>query len=193
MSIRTVDPRMYSGSLIKPNTGAVHPHRTPANWQILQTQFKQERCLARELVRRGIPFYLPLVPRRAVIRGQTIESSVPLFPGYVFVLGTPADEHGLTQTDKVVQVVAVTDGEQLQHDLERIQRLIASGTPLTVETQIDSDRWWRIRAGALQGLEGTLADRRNMPRFIVWVASLQQGASLAIEKELVEPVTPTRW
>ena len=60
---------------------------TPADrrWFALYTKARQEKSLARELLKHRIPFYLPLVKKTNVSRGRKRISLMPLFGGYVFL------------------------------------------------------------------------------------------------------------
>ena len=51
----------------------------------------KRKSLARDLLHLQIPFYLPLVSRRLLIRSRPIRTYVPLFAGYVFAYGTDAN------------------------------------------------------------------------------------------------------
>ena len=105
-------------------------------WTVLYTKPRQEKALARELVRLEIPFYLPLVPRQNLIRGREMTSHVPLFSGYVFLFGTTEERLRSLGTKRVAQAIAVRDAARLAHDLRQIRDLIATGKPLTLESRI---------------------------------------------------------
>ena len=155
---------------------------------MLYTRPRQEKSLARDLLSREIPFYLPLVPRRLLIRGRPVFSHVPLFSGYVFVHGSHEDRLRSLMTNRVAQVFSVDDGDRLRCDLQNIQLLIESGAPLTVESRLEANQPVRVRAGAMAGLEGIVLRRKNETRLLVWVKLLQQGVSLEIDDFLLEPI-----
>jgi transcriptional antiterminator RfaH len=157
-------------------------------WWVFYTRARQEKSLARDLLQREIAFYLPLVPRRLLIRGRPIFSQVPVFAGYLFVHGTEEDRVRALKTNRVAQVLPVSDTIQLLADLRNLQQLIDIGTPLTVESRLLPQQRVRIRSGALAGMEGTVTKRRNETRLVVWVNMLQQGVSLEIDDFLLEPV-----
>ncbi len=122
------------------------------SWWVLYTRPRQEKSLARDLLSRGIQFYLPLVPRRLLIRGRPVFSHVPLFSGYVFVHGSREDRLRSLMTNRVAQVISVDDGERLRRDLQSIQWLIESGAPLTIESRLEANQPVRVRAGGVGGL-----------------------------------------
>lgn len=165
----------------------VHPpedHR----WWAIYTKARQEKAFARQMLAMEIPFFLPLVPRDHLIRGRRIQSSSPLFAGYVFLFGTDAQRvQGLT-TNRVSRVLPVPDQRQLVDDLTNLHTLIQSGTPLAAETGLEEGRRVRITGGPLRGIEGTVVTRRGQTRLLVSITFLQRGASVEIDDLLVEPI-----
>jgi transcriptional antiterminator RfaH len=159
---------------------------TDREWWALYTRPRQEKSLARALVQMELPFYLPLVKKRNLIRGREVVSLLPLFQGYLFLYGDNEERLRSLTTKRVAQVVPVNDPERLVSDLRRIQQLIESGEPLTIESRLSAGRRVRIRAGAMQGLEGTVVVRRGQSRLLVAIDFIQQGASVAIDDYLLE-------
>ena len=159
---------------------------TSRQWWALYTRPRQEKSLARELVRMELPFYLPLVNKANLIRGREVMSRLPLFQGYLFFFGDDEERLRSLSTRRVSQVVPVNDPARLVDDLRRIQQLIDSGAPLTLESRLSAGRRVRIRAGAMRGLEGIVVERRGQSRLLVSIDFIQQGASVAIEDYLLE-------
>ena len=54
-------------------------------WYVAHTRPRQEKALARELVRLNLPFYLPCDRKRTRVGGSIVSVARPLFPGYVFL------------------------------------------------------------------------------------------------------------
>jgi len=158
-------------------------------WLAYYTKARQEKSLARELLKLRIPFYLPLVKRHWVSpAGRRRVSYAPLFTGYVFVFGSEDERLQSLTSNRVNRVLAVPDAGQLVFDLQQIQRLIATNAPLTVESRLLPGRRVRVRQGVFAGLEGTVLKRRGQTRLLVSVNFLQQGASVEIDDFLLEPL-----
>jgi hypothetical protein len=157
-------------------------------WWAVYTKPRQEKSLARELVRLEVPFYLPLVKKANVIRQKSVVSQLPLFDGYLFLYGDDEERVRALSTHRIAQLVAVSNYERLHSDLLRIRQLIASDAPLTIERRLLPGRRVRIRAGAMRGLEGTIVVRRGQTRLLVAIDFLQQGATVAIEDYQLEPL-----
>ncbi|MCC6125917.1 MAG: UpxY family transcription antiterminator [Pirellulales bacterium] len=156
------------------------------HWWVVYTKSRQEKSLARELLKYQIPFYLPQIKNTAIVKGRRRTSFMPLFTGYVFMLADEAERvRGLT-TNRISRILSVDDAEQLTSDLRQIKRLIESNAPLTIERRIAPGQRVRIKQGALMGMEGTVLVRRGETRLLVCVNFLQQGASIEVQDYLLE-------
>ncbi len=157
-------------------------------WWAVHTKSRQEKALAEQLLRHEVPFYLPLVPKDNQIRGKRVRSHIPVFSGYVFLFGTPKERAVALATNRACQILDVGDQEQLWHDLEQLRRLIATGAPLTIERRLQAGRRVRVKSGPMMGMEGLVIERRNNNRLFVAINFLQQGASVAIDDYILEPI-----
>jgi transcription antitermination factor NusG len=83
----------------------------------------------------------------------------------------------------------VEDQQQLRHDLLQVAKLIQTDAPLTVEKRLSAGDSVRIRRGPMEGLEGTIIQRRGKMRLLVAVTMLQQGVSVEIDDFLLEPLS----
>jgi transcriptional antiterminator RfaH len=160
-----------------------------AFWWAFYTLSRREKELMRRLLALEIPFYCPLVPKRnRSPSGRVRTSYVPLFTGYVFCRGSNEQrQHALT-TNCISRSLPVTNADTLVRDLQQIQRLISSNTPLTPESRIQTGTLVRIKNGLLKGLEGVVLKRHSGDRLLVAVEFLQQGASVALDDFQVEEI-----
>lgn len=164
--------------------------QTPSDrlWWAVYTMARQEKSLARDLLDREIPFYLPLVPKDNLIRGRCVRSYIPLFSGYVFLYGSEVERVKCLTTNRVSRILPVTEHVRLVHDLGQVQQLIEADAPLTVERRLTAGRLVRIKKGSMAGLEGTVLSRKSRTRLVVAVDFLQQGVSVEIDDYLLEPI-----
>jgi transcriptional antiterminator RfaH len=182
--------------ILPPDT-TLHPPELLANgipvgeercWWAVYTKARQEKSLARDLLRQSIPFFLPTIVKRSVVRGRRVQSQLPLFGGYLFLFAKEEERVQCLTTNRVSQLIPVHDQQQLQCDLRQVHRLIVSDAPLSVESRLSPGRRVRIQSGALMGLEGVVVARRGGDRLVVAVNFLQQGVSVALQDFLVEPL-----
>jgi transcriptional antiterminator RfaH len=149
-------------------------------WWVLHTRPRQEKRLAEHLRGRDVAYYLPLIARPVRIRSRIVHSHLPLFPGYVFLLGSWEERATALGTGRVVQALPVGDQDRLWHDLSQVHQLIASGAPLTPEGRLVPGATVEIRSGALAGLRGTIIESVSGRRFLVRVDFIQRGASVLL-------------
>ncbi len=158
-------------------------------WWAIYTKSRQEKALARFLLSREIPFYLPTVDRTSLIRGRKVRSSNPLFAGYMFLYGSQEERTQCFQSNRISSILPVHDQQQLSNDLKDICRLTESEFALTVESRLEPGQRVRVHSGVFQGLEGVIVTRRGKTRLAINVDFLQQGASVEIDDFLFEPIS----
>lgn len=158
-------------------------------WWAIYTLPRREKELVRRLRGLGIWHYCPLVARKyRSPAGRRRTVWVPLFPSYVFLLGTEMDRYQAFSTQCVSRTLEVADQQELVQDLLRIRRMIESGLPVTPEAHLEPGHRVRIRSGPLIGLEGVVIRRRGQDRLLVAVQFLQKGASVEIADFQVERI-----
>jgi transcriptional antiterminator RfaH len=161
-------------------------------WWVLHTRPRAEKALVRGLLKRGIPFFLPLSKRQWRRRGRLHSSHLPLFPGYVFIQGDGQTVFRTLETNAVARILEVVDQEQLHSDLGRLYWLIAAGTPVAPEDRLCPGTLVEIVSGPLTGLAGKVLRRGKQLKFIVEVRFLQRGVSVEIESWMIEAREPSR-
>jgi len=157
-------------------------------WWAVYTKSRQEKAFSRHLMACQIPHYLPLVQKTYVSCGRRFSAQVPLFAGYVFMLGSEQERVSSLKMNRVSKIIPVHDPGRLWTELKQVFQLINSGAPLTVEQRLSPGNRVRVRRGALAGMEGTVLVRRGKTRLIVAVTFLQQGASVEVDDFNLEPI-----
>jgi transcription antitermination factor NusG len=157
-------------------------------WWIAHTKARFEKALARDLLRCGAGYYLPLMERVNISRGRKRRSLKPLFPSYVFLCGTEDDRSAALKTNRVCRIIKVPDQRALVDELANIEKAIASKVridpfPFAVEGQR-----CRVSAGLLQGLEGIVVRRAGSSVLVLQVNMIAQAATLQIDADLLIPV-----
>src|SRR2546425_6175157 len=106
-------PNLFAEPLLPPDQGC---------WWVLHTRPRAEKALARVLHERNFCFFLPLHRRAFRSGGRARESFLPLFPGYLFLLGSDEARYAALTTNQVARVLVVDDQPRLHTDLSRIHR-----------------------------------------------------------------------
>jgi transcriptional antiterminator RfaH len=184
MPILGEEPCLYPETLLDEAPQEVPGRR----WFALYTKARQEKSLARELLKQRIPFYLPLVKKIGVSRNRRRVSLMPLFGGYLFLYGAEEERIRCLATNRISRILVVEQPEQFVFDLRQFRQLIAANAPLTIESRLAPGGRVRVRQGAFAGLEGTVLKRRGETRLLVAINFLQQGASVEIDDFVLEPL-----
>src|SRR5688572_4687135 len=99
-------------------------------WWAFYTRSRQEKEFMRRLLGQEIPFYGPMIAKRAKSPAGRIRTSIiPLFSNYVFVYGTEEQRYRALTTNCASQVIRVADHAQLTRDLRQFHELIAKEAP----------------------------------------------------------------
>jgi transcription antitermination factor NusG len=169
--------------------GDATPSRSQACvWWLAHTKPRQEKAVAGDLLAREVAYYLPLVTRKSLTRGRTRVARIPLFPGYIFIRGDREDRLSALQTNRLLTIRDVPDGERLRLQLLRFAELIALGAPLVRESRLMAGERVRVKAGPFRDTEGVVLRRNGKTELLIAVDFLQQGATLEIDDCMLEPV-----
>jgi transcription antitermination factor NusG len=158
-------------------------------WWCLHTKPRQEKASARHLFGRRIAYYLPQVVQESrTPGGRKIRSIIPLFQGYLFMLGDDRQRIDALMGNTLVKVLEVVDQADLAHDLEQIHRLLSSGLPVVPEPSHPVGSRIRILSGPLVGLIGPVVRRGRRDQFVVVVNFLGRGATIDLRDWQVERI-----
>ena len=156
-------------------------------WRVAHARSRQEKRLARHLLEREVPFYLPLEEKVARLDGRRRISYLPLFPGYVFFRGPALPA---LQSNVVCQVLEVCDQGGLEQELSSLWRLQEAGAPLVPHPYLRRGDRVEIAQGPLRGFVGTILRQKGRLRLVVGIRLLGQAASAEVEREMVIPARP---
>jgi transcriptional antiterminator RfaH len=189
MPIRQEETVLFPADLLE--SGDPLSMTANGQWSVLYTKPRHEKSVARQLLAKSVPFYLPLQRKTAYFRGRSITSLLPVFPSYIFMCSCDDDRDAAWKTNRVISILDVFNGERLRRDLQQVRRLIESDVPITVESRIQPGDRVRVRLGPFAGMEGTVLVRRGETRLLVAVDFLQRGASVAIDDYMLESLGPS--
>jgi len=192
MPILPAEPELYPDDLWsreEPSARITGDQR----WWCLHAKPRQEKATARYLHSRGIPFYLPMVAREGrTPSGRKTRAIVPLFSGYLFLLGDEPQKLQAYRADSLVQILPIDDQIAIDRDLRRIDHMLRSGLAVEIEMSYPVGAPIRIVTGPLAGLVGVVTRRDDHDRFTAIVQFLKQGAAVALEDWQVEPIEDDR-
>lgn len=184
MPILSREPDLFPIDLLDRDPADVDVTRS---WWVVHTRPRQEKALARRLLRLAIPHYVPQIEQTSRSpAGRRRVSYVPLFPGYAFLFVDDEERVRSFSSNSIVRLLEVPDGEQLRADLQQINRLTEMGRPLMAEPQLPPGSAVRITRGPFENFEGRILDYRAGRRLLVVVNYLQQGVSVELDDDEIE-------
>ena len=112
----------------------------------------------------------------------------PLFPGYVFLLGSVDDAYLADRTKRVANIIRVTDQQKLEWELQNIRMALSQEAPLDPYPHLVRGVRVEVRSGPFQGLQGVIEDKGKDSRLILQVDVLGRAVSLEINGAHVQPI-----
>lgn len=160
------------------------------NWWCIYTLSRREKDFMRRLTALEIYHYGPIIEKRfRSPSGRLRTSFIPLFPNYVFLLGSEEHRVAALTTGCVSKCNLIDNRDQLVRDLRQIRHVIAQGVPLTPESKLGSGDHVRVRSGPFAGYEGTVLRREGKTRLLLTIQFLEQGVSMELDEALLEPMS----
>ena len=163
-------------------------------WYVAQTKPRQEHIAELNLARQNYEVLLPLIPKLKNSKTRLIESTEPLFPGYIFL--RPANsEHSLAPVRSTIGIARlVRFGLEYARLRETVMNEIITfvETHLTNPTEatrrakrLEMGTNVRITRGPMKGLEG-LVSKVASDRIIVLVELMGREQKLAVSPATLE-------
>jgi hypothetical protein len=162
-------------------------------WRVAYVRSRQEKELARLLLRLRVPFFLPLAERQVRRAGRRFVSFLPLFPGYLFFRGPrgSAVESGAGRwDDRLVSVLEVPDQPRLDAELRALWRLQQCGAAFENCPYLAPGDAVEVIDGPFQGMFGTVLREKGRTRLVVSVSFLRQSVAAEFEREALAPAHP---
>jgi len=172
--------------LVWPQTDSIRLFE--GRWWVAHTKSRNEKALAHDLMAKDISYFLPMTWKVRQQSHRTIRSLLPLFTGYLFFCGNENERVELLKTNRVANLLDVTDQGSMIKELVRFEQALRAGAPLVPHNYIEKGQWCRVIAGPLMGLEGIVVQTRGNMRLVLQIDMLGQAASVEIDVDMVEPI-----
>lgn len=163
--------------------------RAQPAWRIAYVRSRQEKALARYLLRHDLPFYLPQYLHENRSGGRKRVSSLPLFPGYVFLPISSRQRRKAQESNLLVKLIEVVDQPLLHSELVGLWRLQRSGAPVVPHPYIEVGDLVAVIAGPLKGCRGRVQRCQGHLRLVVSVTFLRRAVSTTLDRDAVVPAT----
>jgi transcriptional antiterminator RfaH len=157
-------------------------------WWVAHTKSRNEKALAWQLMKDGVNYFLPMYTKTSKSRGRTIRSRLPLFSGYVFFCGRERDRLAALKTNRIANIIDVSNQAKLVSDLKPIEKVILNGFDITPHKYLKKGARCRITGGPLADIEGLVVSSGRKAKLVLQVEMLGQSTSIETTIDMVEPV-----
>lgn len=158
------------------------------NWWVAHTRSRNEKALAWQLVKKEIQYFLPMSWKVSKKKARTIRSLLPIFTGYLFFCGGENDRLEVLKTNRVANLLQVTNPQLLVEELAPIERVLRTGQPMIPHEYLQVGQRCKVIAGPLMGTEGMITGTPKNTRLVLQVDMLGQAASVEIDFDMVEKI-----
>jgi len=154
----------------------------PRFWTCARTIPRWEKKFAQWLKGRKIPHYLPVYERTTVSHRKRRTTEMPLFPGYVFVLGdhSKSDFQLSGCVARVLKPACVAESVSLDKQITDIWRSLDSGLPILPVADFVPGEDVEVVDGPLQGTCGRFLRSGSNGTLILSVSMLGVGVSVEL-------------
>jgi transcriptional antiterminator NusG len=157
------------------------------DWWVAHTRSRQEKALAWDLVRKGVPYFLPLIEEQRVICGKRRRGMRVLFPGYVFFNGNADTRYEVFTTDRICQVIPVNDQSEIQGELLGIFEALHSRQVVEWHPHVHEGCKVRIRRGPMKGVTGVVLQSERWHRIALNVSLIGQSITIEVHGDDLDP------
>jgi transcription antitermination factor NusG len=151
----------------------------------VRTRSNQEKIAASVLEAKGFDQYLPTYRTIRRWSDRNVETTLPLFPGYVFCRFDLSRKVQVLSTPGVASLVAFGSLPARIDDSEiaAIQSLIQSGSAVKPHPYLHEGQRVRVTEGPLEGVEGIVVKKRSEWRMIVSITLLQRSIAVDVDRD----------
>lgn len=157
-------------------------------WWVAHTKARNEKALAWFLAKMDISYFLPLREKVSVRKSRRYKALLPLFSGYVFFNGDQDSRYSALTSNRIAQVIEVSDQLNLVHELTQIHKALDKGAQLDPHPHLKKGDRCRVISGPFEGTEGLLLQKKNLTKLVLQVDILGQAAAMEIDADLLEAI-----
>jgi len=152
------------------------------SWMIIHTKSRREKKIAQYCNSMDIKYYLPLETRIKINGRKKVQTTLPLFPGYLFCLANEKERYQLLLTHHVANILKVSNHLELLEDIKKV--FIAESANFCLspcELHIEGIKA-RIKTGPLRGVEGIVSRLRGKDCIVLNVNIIDRATAVYLNR-----------
>jgi transcription antitermination factor NusG len=162
-------------------------------WYAIHTRARHEKVVARQLLEKEFPAFLPLRLEVHRWKNRYKKVEVPLFTGYVFAQfpRQPGLRLAVLKTPGVLRIVGFGQRDTPVPDdqIEALQRVLSIEAQLHPHHYLRLGQRVKVISGALAGVEGILVRVKKSERLVIAVGAIRQAVALELSGYEVVPIS----
>lgn len=161
------------------------------NWYAAYIKSRHEFVAEKELSKKEIETFLPVVKKLRTWKDRKKWIDFPLFPGYLFIKTIPSYENFLNIliTRGVVTLISSDIGIPIpipDDEINSLRLMLESGRDIDIYPNLKEGSRVRIKRGPLTGAEGTLKIKDEQYMFLVNIDILGRSVGVKVYAEDLE-------
>ena len=151
-------------------------------WMIIHTKSRREKKIAQYCTNTDIKYYLPLEKRIKIYGRKKVQTTLPLFPGYLFCIADEKERYQLLLTHQIAKILKVSNQLRLLKDIEKIFIVESAYYSLNpCELHIEGIKA-RIKTGPLSGIEGIISRLKGKDCIVLNVNIINRAAAVYLNR-----------
>ncbi len=155
-------------------------------WNVAYCKPRREKRVADWAAKNMIHYYLPQLKTSKVFQRRKVETTLPMFPGYIFLVLSTRSKELIAQTGYIVSFIHVVNQKELLEDLSRICGTTKKAVPMQKALWLSKGLEVEITEGALQGMRGIVESHDKISEVRLQVDILRQAVMVKIEPENIK-------
>lgn len=152
-------------------------------WHVVRTKYQSEKKLAQWAKDNEIEYYLPQYSTTRKYKYRKIETTKPLFSGYLFVKMNFEQKSVLLRPGLIVRIIAVKHQDVLIEELQRFYFIKEEGYLMMPTEIIEKGTKVKIVSGALAGTIGFVLEGENPNKIIITANFINQAVEVTLKNE----------
>lgn len=157
-------------------------------WFAVYTHPRHEKAVSDQLEKRGVEAFLPTFTSESQWKDRRVKITQPLFPGYVFARIRMEEKIRVVSSPSVIRIVSFNGMPAAisEREIESVRLCSERGALLEVCPFLEVGERVRVRAGAFEGVEGFVVNRKNGCKLVISIGVIHQSVAIEINAEQLE-------
>lgn len=155
-------------------------------WHVFRTRPRCEKKAAEQFQDMRLEHYLPVRDQVSRRKGRRYQSSLPLFPGYLFGCCNNDERLSIMTGGHLSQWLEVVDQDTLLMELRNVCIATVRGTGVQLYPRLHRGQRVKVVRGPLAGLRGRISRRKENYRIILEMTAMQAAVGVEVEMQDVE-------